>query len=415
MKYFILIFVALCTFVIISCECESGWEGVQELELRFTIDDIESFNISSGVIVFVDVMYEKILTGDYDRLSFYFDNKPVMEDIIIRWPFDKIPFGFITLEAREGYYNELLGRHEYSFRLTRQYASQELELEWDAFIQILSDAGKIVLPPPPSVITIDDIKSYNITTFEIEFTDSGIDRLYGPRVSFYFEDKPLLENILLVHFLTATATNNLVLVNARGNKFYLADGRPVVRENEWDDITWTFGIADIETTIEIAQRERGENAKKRETEWNLFISGLSDAGKLVTPPYVKLTFDDIKSYDVTTGEIVFTDLAGDKFKWISEGSVSFYFGNNLLFENIRIKGDRLNDSGVNDLVLVMPVYDGKFYLADGYPVIMDWDEVDWDEERKERWRKKREANAKKREVEWNLFMKYLSESGKIKK
>jgi len=274
LKFFFILFIGLI-FCIFSCDRKSDWEGVQELELRFTADDIKSLDTSSGIIVFVEVVYEKILTGDYDRLSFYVDNKPVLEDIIIRWPMDIIPYGFIALAAREGYYNTSIGRNEYSFRLTNQYAGQKFEAEWDNLIKCLRDAGKIVLPPPPAKLTIDDIKSYNVTTFEIGFTD--FDPWTFMSISFYFEDKPLLENIQRRGGPLTTTYNDLVIVI--GNKSYLADGFPVIMESECDGIGSEYGWDSV--TKEKMRKERAENAKKREVEWNLFIRYLTDAGKIV--------------------------------------------------------------------------------------------------------------------------------------
>ena len=252
-------------FFIISCDRE------KDLALVFTVDDIQSYRISSEEIIFTDAMYDKIISGNYNKLTFSVDNKPLLENILLVFRSESVSHDYITLSIED----------DGIFRLIN--ATQQFDKEWDTFIKCLSDAGKLnptPPPPPPVELTIDDIKSYHVTTFEIEFTDSGINKLEPctfTSISLYFEDKPLLGKIQRRGGPLTTTYNDLVIVI--GDKSYLADGFPVIMESEWDGIGSEYGWDSV--TKEKMRKERAENAKKREVEWNLFIRYLTDAGKIV--------------------------------------------------------------------------------------------------------------------------------------
>jgi len=158
----------------------------------------------------------------------------------------------------------------------------------------LSVAGKRMLDSwdgdyiEEAVFTGDDIISYNKSTFEIKLTDSAIDKLldmnsgwyfYTPRygvLSFYFNGKLLFKNIQIRQTDTSLGpVNNLVFVVERNTitrNLYLADGFPVIKENEWD--------TNDEYKV-VMRKARAENTKKREVEWDIFINYLKNKGKLI--------------------------------------------------------------------------------------------------------------------------------------
>lgn len=153
----------------------------------------------------------------------------------------------------------------------------------------------------------------------------------------------------------------------------------------------------------------------------LYVMG---SRKAENPLIKELVFtgDDIKFYNVTTFELTLSDLTIEKlidsldiYKQSVYGRLSFYYNDKPLF-SMRVIGENTGSGMIEDLVLIVYGYSRKFYLADGYPLIRkyEWDDFNWSD--REAWRKardEREENAKRREVEWNIFIKYLSNAGKI--
>ncbi|MDR2118936.1 MAG: hypothetical protein LBP25_05340 [Tannerellaceae bacterium] len=114
-----------------------------------------------------------------------------------------------------------------------------------------------------------------------------------------------------------------------------------------------------------------------------------------------ITVDDIKSYNLSTGEIIFTGFTVQDIHdgrigiWfgVTDGfHIPFYLGEKLLFEANCVSP--LSSIPYHDLTLTW--YDDKFYLSDGYPV-----------SNSKEWKQIRDANAKKRKAEWDIFIKYL--------
>ena len=88
------------------------------------------------------------------------------------------------------------------------------------------------------------------------------------------DGKPLLENVRLMVPISSYMVNDLVLeVRLYDRLFHLADGYPVIREDEWDELPWP--------DKEVIRKEREENAKKREEEWSVFINYLNETGKIL--------------------------------------------------------------------------------------------------------------------------------------
>ena len=151
----------------------------------------------------------------------------------------------------------------------------------------------------------------------------------------------------------------------------------------------------------------------------------------IAPPHVNyiylelvITVDEIKSFNVTTREVVFTDLISRKlitlpFDECVYNKLTIYYGNKLLFEKIP-KTSGLSSFAINDLALIQSwgesLEESKFHFADGYP---EWD-IDGEQVMYEGgdstpvdWKKIRKENAEKRKAEWDIFIKYLTDAGKI--
>jgi hypothetical protein len=169
----------------------------------------------------------------------------------------------------------------------------------------------------------------------------------------------------------------------------------------------------------------GENFLEQNPGWNTFIQYLKSAGKLkdnveeptpVTPEdpdeikdelinnypdkISAFTGEDIQSFNTVTREIVFVNLTADdilKGRMGLSSTVSFYIGEKLLFEPLVVHPT--SSRTYDDLVLSHS--DDKFYLLDGYGGNSD------------EHLQIREANAQKRKAEWDAFIKYLTDAGKI--
>ncbi|MDR1526446.1 MAG: hypothetical protein LBS46_02105 [Dysgonamonadaceae bacterium] len=254
------------------------------------------------------------------------------------------------------------------------------------------------------IFTGDDIETYNGKTGRIVFRDLTYDDLFrraenNSRLKFYLGDEFLFD-IILVRDPVNTTYSVPILMASRGDeygapdKFFLLDGYPLGGR---------------------------ESVLEQNPAWSKFIQYLTDVGKLteaadpVTPPVQKvpdetisaITTDDIKSYNLSTGEIIFTGFTvqdihdgriGIWFGVIDGFYMPFYLGEKLLFEANCVSP--LSSIPYHDLTLTW--YDDKFYLLDGYPV-----------GKSEEWKQIRDANAQKWKAGWDIFIKYLSDTGKI--
>ncbi|MDR1116153.1 MAG: hypothetical protein LBL33_08430 [Tannerella sp.] len=172
-----------------------------------------------------------------------------------------------------------------------------------------------------------------------------------------------------------------------------------------------------------------------------------------------ITVNDIKSFNTTTGQIVFTDLIFEKFamsyktmeviddrvyRYFYYDSLSLYYNDKPLFEGIRITGMEMSFV-INDLVLIYHPnvynkneaeyldldpnvyrYDNdrglliepKYYLVDGYPIIEEGATVNYYLEEgirlgRDDIQRLRDESFKKYQAEWDIFIKYLRDAGKI--
>jgi hypothetical protein len=130
---------------------------------------------------------------------------------------------------------------------------------------------------------------------------------------------------------------------------------------------------------------------------------------------VAFTGSDIKSYNLKTGELAFNELTFEQLKSRTENFIlTFYLNDKDLFKSAAVGADTLfllSKTVYNDLVFVLRGDENeRLYLMDGYP---DLDQVEKFGVNKEEARCSREENATKREAEWDIFIDYLKEAGKL--
>ena len=127
------------------------------------------------------------------------------------------------------------------------------------------------------VITVDDIQSYNLASREIVFNDSIAYQLTDAhnlpnKLTIYIDDKPLLE-IAIMSSVSSLIYNDLAIevsyFENRVPMFYLEDGYPLI-QGAWS--------AEVRESV---QKERQENAQKRQTAWDTFIAYLSNTDKII--------------------------------------------------------------------------------------------------------------------------------------
>ena len=171
-------------------------------------------------------------------------------------------------------------------------------------------------------------------------------------------------------------------------------------------------------------KEIAKNANSTDT---LYVMGSryilnTDGWYIHSPLELVFTGEDIISFNPTTRELVLTDPASKKFspsnnEWIFYHWISLYLNDKLLFKDVR-QVSPIDSYLINDLVFFLnPYYDydtggvkNQFYLNDGYPLpLFNF----WPEEEEYLFQLMREANAEKRKSEWDIFIKYLSDRGKI--
>jgi len=126
--------------------------------------------------------------------------------------------------------------------------------------------------------------------------------------------------------------------------------------------------------------------------------------------------EDIQSFNLTTGEIIFNVSLDQLNKfWNCFSYLSLFSDEKTLFEAIPIT-HAVSSFLYNDLVFYIGVKDSmsdtfelNYFLKFGWPPIQDV----WPEKDKEAWQKEREKNAKKHKNNWDSFINFLREEGKI--
>lgn len=154
---------------------------------------------------------------------------------------------------------------------------------------------------------------------------------------------------------------------------------------------------------------KNETQKEEKINCTLYAMGTRSTSSKVE---LLFTGDDIKSFNPTTGEIVFTDQIIDKLNRPNEKGtfcqLTFYFEEEPLFNSIPIT-TAISSLMYNNLVLISMIYDSKFYFTKGYPEIAEV----WDDDLKNKTRKEREEQFKKYEAGWDIFINYLKDAGKL--
>jgi len=132
----------------------------------------------------------------------------------------------------------------------------------------------------------DDIKSFDITLYELIFSDLLVKNItpntYYNRLNIYYDEKPILENIRLTCGISSVPNSDLSLFfkmyypvgysncglepEYGYYRYFLLDGHPIL-----------FGEQD-----EFWYGERYKSAQKRRPGWDIFIQYLYAAGKIVT-------------------------------------------------------------------------------------------------------------------------------------
>jgi hypothetical protein len=232
----------------------------------------------------------------------------------------------------------------------------------------------------------------------------------------------------------------IFLILATGIVFSLSSCNSDTETDEKPDTTSTYA-----NSSETNSPENGENPSPKEPD--LEEPGYPDGEQEILPPLdlpnltLDITVDDIKSFNTTTGEIVFTDLIIEKLvtsyktEEVIYDRLSLYYNDKLLFEGIQIVSPVMSYA-VNDLVFICylngaedspgasgyEIYGGmlvepEYYLVDGYPIIEEGETWNYhgaegvlDQDGVQRLR---DENFKKRKAEWDIFIKYLRDAGKI--
>ncbi|MDR0537487.1 MAG: hypothetical protein LBH04_05540 [Tannerellaceae bacterium] len=122
---------------------------------------------------------------------------------------------------------------------------------------------------------------------------------------------------------------------------------------------------------------------------------------------IRISGNDIKSFNIATSEIIFansslTNSLSNRIFGLSVYLALYLDGKPLFLADVysALSSWRYND-------LVFSVSGSKFYLGIGFPSddLLGTNETNSLQERKE--------NAQKRKAEWDAFIKYLNETGKI--
>ena len=86
-----------------------------------------------------------------------------------------------------------------------------------------SDLSETSIPPPPEripseglILTVDDIKSYNVTTMEIVFSDLIVEKLTTSNdggLALYYNGEPLFEDIKVMYPYDSNSWRGFVVLS----------------------------------------------------------------------------------------------------------------------------------------------------------------------------------------------------------
>jgi hypothetical protein len=291
----------------------------------FKGSDIQSFNVGTGEITFLNLTYHDICDSlAYDRkFVFYLDEDSLFAATAVgrfsSFMINDLVFYFDgkRMYLKDGYPDFSIYSDPNLYeqqRRERQEAAEKRKPAWERFIRYLDENNLLTdldsnaaedndneplpdTPVPPVVydlsatITIEDghtgtvfigksILSFNPGTREIVFSDYNILanlHEFAPVQLNIFREGTLLLSATVIASDNPQTVNDLVfLIETKKQdgfyrinefKYYLPDGYPAL-ENLGPD-------------REETQRIREENAQKRETGWNTFIQYLNEMGKIV--------------------------------------------------------------------------------------------------------------------------------------
>jgi len=260
--------------------------------LIFTCDNIVSFDITTGEIVFAENKVNNVISrvSLHSELHFFIDDKPVFSPPIRihhGWVSSNDDFDLqfrtdgITVYLTDAYMNidSLPAVERESIRVEIETNKERRRKELEVFIRYLSDAGKvldrsgmetvwslramgsIITENQDSIATIsaanilvfteDDIISFNLTTNEIVFNEITKTRISNyPMLTLFFNNERLFEEYISV--LQETSNNQRaegVMFIMRDSKIFLETRNTSQRSKNDFDILIKF-LSDIGKTIE---------------------------------------------------------------------------------------------------------------------------------------------------------------------
>lgn len=201
----------------------------------------------------------------------------------------------------------------------------------------------------------------------------------------------------------AFSNTNIFILNFANEKLIMNFNKLIIMK-----ILALIAIATAILSISSCSGDDNNAAKKNEK--RLVVKTYScESGK----DYNQIIFtgDDIKSFNESTREILFN--RNVSFDALS-GNMAFYLDEDNLFEVQYVKP--IASYIINNLVLYAPGIDGKYYLQDGYPEIVQVESPDGGTTGTNISAENiamREENKQKRAEEWDLFIKWLKKEGKL--
>ena len=151
-----------------------------------------------------------------------------------------------------------------------------------------------------------------------------------------------------------------------------------------------------------------ENNNSDEIMPPIIVTSLSSE-KQVEEPNILFSSNDIKSFNIATGEITFNnEVIKENIRPSSQRNLCFYLNGEHLFNIITFtETSSIMSHIINDLVLLHDMLDGNIYLKDGYP------SIDVLGESKKEAQALREKNKEKMTVSWELFINALKIENKL--
>ena len=142
-------------------------------------------------------------------------------------------------------------------------------------------------------------------------------------------------------------------------------------------------------------------------EGDLSVVRISDMNIESAEKYL-FTIRDIQTFDKDNGKLTFNDMSVVDLKEIVNevDTLVYFIGDELLFNSMSIVPEH-SSAVYNTLSLILT--DSGCYLKDGYP------SLDILHDNFQEYRDDREQNNLSRKNEWEIFIKYLEEKGKIVK